>query len=129
MLLVGHSGGGMPVAQAADRIPDRIARVVYVDSGPLPDGVAQFDTLPPQEQERLRGLDRHRAPAAAARLGSGRRPDQPGRPGRADAGACCAPGPPRSRCGPPPTRCGAPAAVRCRPRWSPAPSRWPWCGR
>ncbi|MGQ5264221.1 alpha/beta fold hydrolase [Micromonospora sp. ZYX-F-536] len=54
VLLVGHSGGGMPVAQAADRIPDRIARVVYVESGPLPDGTAQFDTVPPEEQEALR---------------------------------------------------------------------------
>ncbi|MFI6234403.1 alpha/beta fold hydrolase [Micromonospora sp. NPDC050784] len=54
VLLVGHSGGGMPVAQAADRVPDRIARVVYVESGPLPDGTAQFDTVPPEEQQRLR---------------------------------------------------------------------------
>ncbi|MEU7804131.1 alpha/beta hydrolase [Micromonospora arborensis] len=54
VLLVGHSGGGMPAAQAADRIPDRIARMIYVESGPLPDGVAQFDTMPPEEQQRLR---------------------------------------------------------------------------
>jgi pimeloyl-ACP methyl ester carboxylesterase len=56
VVLVAHSGGGMPAAQAADRIPDRIARVVYVDSGPLPDGTAQFDANPPEEQERLRTL-------------------------------------------------------------------------
>ncbi|WP_433120130.1 alpha/beta fold hydrolase [Micromonospora sp. CA-246542] len=56
VLLVGHSGGGMPVAQAADRIPDRIARVIYVESGPLPDGTAQFDTVPPEEQQRLRAV-------------------------------------------------------------------------
>ncbi|GGO22935.1 alpha/beta fold hydrolase [Micromonospora parathelypteridis] len=54
VLLVGHSGGGMPAAQAADHIPDRIARVIYVESGPLPDGVAQFDTVPPEEQQPLR---------------------------------------------------------------------------
>ncbi|MFG1917129.1 alpha/beta fold hydrolase [Micromonospora sp. NPDC048898] len=54
VLLVGHSGGGMPAAQAADRVPDRIGRVIYVESGPLPDGVAQFDTVPPEEQQRLR---------------------------------------------------------------------------
>ncbi|KAB1948986.1 alpha/beta fold hydrolase [Micromonospora sp. ALFpr18c] len=54
VLLVGHSGGGMPVSQAADRIAERIARVVYVESGPLPDGTAQFDTVPPQEQQRQR---------------------------------------------------------------------------
>lgn len=54
VVLVGHSGGGMPVTQAADRIPERIKRVIYVDSGPLPDGVSQFDTNEPAEQERLR---------------------------------------------------------------------------
>lgn len=54
VVLVGHSGGGMPVTQAADRIPERIRRIVYVESGPLPDGVAQFDTNEPAEQERLR---------------------------------------------------------------------------
>lgn len=57
VLLVGHSGGGMPVTQAADRVPDRVARAVYVDSGPLPDGVSQFDSNPPEVQEALRGLD------------------------------------------------------------------------
>jgi pimeloyl-ACP methyl ester carboxylesterase len=54
VVLVGHSGGGMPVTQAADRIPERIKRVVYVDSGPLPEGVSQLDTVEPAEQERLR---------------------------------------------------------------------------
>ncbi|MBQ1021089.1 alpha/beta hydrolase [Micromonospora sp. D93] len=56
VLLVGHSGGGMPAAQAVDRIPDRIARIIYVESGPLPDGTAQFDTLPADEQQRLRAV-------------------------------------------------------------------------
>lgn len=67
VVLVGHSGGGMPVAQAADRIPDRIARVVYVESGPLPDGMSQFDIHPPEEQERLRALigDGHLLPPPA----------------------------------------------------------------
>lgn len=56
VILVGHSGGGLPVAQAADRAPDRVGRVVYVESGPLPDGVSQFDTNEPAEQDRLRTL-------------------------------------------------------------------------
>jgi pimeloyl-ACP methyl ester carboxylesterase len=54
VVLVGHSGGGMPVSIAADRIPERLSRVVYVESGPLPDGMSQFDTNPPQAQEAIR---------------------------------------------------------------------------
>ena len=36
--LVGHSGGGAVVSAAADARPDRVARAIYVDSGPLGDG-------------------------------------------------------------------------------------------
>ncbi|PZF99942.1 alpha/beta fold hydrolase [Micromonospora deserti] len=67
VLLVGHSGGGLPVTQAADRVGDRIARVVYVESGPVPDGMSQFECNPPQEQERLRAQvgDGHLLPPPA----------------------------------------------------------------
>jgi pimeloyl-ACP methyl ester carboxylesterase len=41
VVLVGHSYGGMPVSAAALRLRERIARVVYVDSGPLPEGTSQ----------------------------------------------------------------------------------------
>ena len=37
-MLVGHSGGGALARAAADARPDRVARVVYVDSMPLGDG-------------------------------------------------------------------------------------------
>ena len=37
---------------AADRMTDRIAQLVFVDTGPLPDGVAQEEFNPPQERER-----------------------------------------------------------------------------
>lgn len=40
VVLVGHSGGGAVVQGVVDRRPDRIRRVVYVDSGPLRDGVS-----------------------------------------------------------------------------------------
>jgi pimeloyl-ACP methyl ester carboxylesterase len=43
VVLVGHSYGGLPVRGAADRLPARVARVIYVDSGPVPDGVSQAD--------------------------------------------------------------------------------------
>ncbi|MDG4830348.1 alpha/beta hydrolase [Solwaraspora sp. WMMD1047] len=56
VILVGHSGGGMPACLAAQRVPERIARLIYLESGPLPDGVSQFDTNPPAERDRLRAL-------------------------------------------------------------------------
>ncbi|GAA4574357.1 alpha/beta fold hydrolase [Planotetraspora kaengkrachanensis] len=43
VVLVGHSGSGAAVTGAADRAADRIGRVVYVDSGPVPSGTAQID--------------------------------------------------------------------------------------
>ncbi|MGA3539960.1 alpha/beta fold hydrolase [Micromonosporaceae bacterium DT194] len=51
VVLVGHSGGG-PVAHAAvDARPDRVARVVYVDSGPLADGDPINAGLPSENGE------------------------------------------------------------------------------
>ncbi|QTE29436.1 alpha/beta fold hydrolase [Pengzhenrongella sicca] len=46
VVLVGHSGGGAVVETVVDQLPDRIRRVVYVDSGPLVDGAALFPDLP-----------------------------------------------------------------------------------
>jgi len=75
VVLVGHSYGGMPVSAAALRLRERIARVIYVDSGPLPVGTTQLsmsgepagedegDALPPREWDAgadpvlLAGLD------------------------------------------------------------------------
>jgi len=51
VVLVGHSFGGWPVTGAADRIPERLGRVVYVESGPAPNGVAYLDSLPPLVRE------------------------------------------------------------------------------
>jgi pimeloyl-ACP methyl ester carboxylesterase len=42
IVLVGHSYGGLPVSAAALRLRDRIRSVVYVDSGPLPEGTTQL---------------------------------------------------------------------------------------
>lgn len=40
VVLVGHSGGAFVVQMVVDQRPDRVRRVVYVDSGPLNDGLA-----------------------------------------------------------------------------------------
>jgi pimeloyl-ACP methyl ester carboxylesterase len=45
VVLVGHSGGGAIAYAAADARPDRVRRVVYVDSGPLANGQAINDGL------------------------------------------------------------------------------------
>src|SRR5690606_6768264 len=44
--LVGHSAGGGLVYAASDRRPERVARVVYVDSGPFAEGQAVNADLP-----------------------------------------------------------------------------------
>jgi len=54
VVLVGHSYGGMVVSVAAGQIADRVKRVVYVDSGALPEGMSQFDSTPPEQQEQTR---------------------------------------------------------------------------
>lgn len=46
VVLVGHSGGGAVAHAAVDARPDRVARVVYVDSGPLGEGDAINAQLP-----------------------------------------------------------------------------------
>ena len=46
VVLVGHSGGGAIAHATADARPDRIARVIYVDSGPLAHGGVINDELP-----------------------------------------------------------------------------------
>ncbi|MFI7697911.1 alpha/beta fold hydrolase [Nonomuraea sp. NPDC049480] len=51
VVLVGHSGGGAIAHAAADARPDRVARVVYVDSGPLGDGGVINDELPVENGE------------------------------------------------------------------------------
>lgn len=46
VVLVGHSGGGPIVHGVSDRRPDRVSRVVYVDSGPGAEGTCVNDQLP-----------------------------------------------------------------------------------
>ena len=51
VVLVGHSGGGAIAHAAVDARPGRVARVVYVDSGPMGEGGVINDELPTQNGE------------------------------------------------------------------------------
>ena len=54
VVLVGHSGASMAVTGAADLLRDAVARVVYVDSGPMPSGLALIDFHGPEAQRSMR---------------------------------------------------------------------------
>ncbi|WP_242892846.1 alpha/beta fold hydrolase [Actinomadura litoris] len=54
VVLVAHSGANMAAAAAAGRVPGRVARIVYVDSGPMPPGLAGLDFHAPDAQAELR---------------------------------------------------------------------------
>ena len=41
--LVAHSYAGFVALLVADRIPDRLERVIYLDTGPVPDGISMLD--------------------------------------------------------------------------------------
>src|ERR671933_109588 len=51
VVLVGHSYAGTIITGVADQVPERIARLVYVDTWPLPNGVAQIDLNPPEVRQ------------------------------------------------------------------------------
>jgi pimeloyl-ACP methyl ester carboxylesterase len=53
-VLVGHSYAGVVVTGVADRRPERLRKVVYLDTGPLPDGLAIVDVQTPAQRERQR---------------------------------------------------------------------------
>ncbi|WP_433257335.1 alpha/beta fold hydrolase [Streptosporangium sp. CA-135522] len=50
VILVGHSGASGAVTGAADRIPERVARLVYLDSGPTADGMTFMDFNEPDQR-------------------------------------------------------------------------------
>jgi pimeloyl-ACP methyl ester carboxylesterase len=53
VVLLGHSYAGVVVTGAADRVPERISQLVYLDTGPIPDGTALIDTFPPEVREHV----------------------------------------------------------------------------
>ncbi|HEY5197005.1 MAG TPA: alpha/beta hydrolase [Solirubrobacteraceae bacterium] len=50
VVLVGHSYAGTVVTAVADRRPERLHAVVYLDTGPLPDGTAIIDVQSPAQR-------------------------------------------------------------------------------
>jgi pimeloyl-ACP methyl ester carboxylesterase len=51
VVLCGHSYGGCVISGVADRIPDRIGKLVYLDAFVLEDGESLHDTLPPSQRD------------------------------------------------------------------------------
>ncbi len=58
VVLVGHSGGGAVAHGVVDARPDRVAKVIYVDSGPLGDGNVINDGFDADENEMVPLPDR-----------------------------------------------------------------------
>ena len=54
VVLVGHSYGGMVITGVADRVPDRIARLIYLDAVVPGDGESLRDMLPLPAEWELR---------------------------------------------------------------------------
>lgn len=70
VILVGHSFGGIAVTGAADRVPERIGRLIYLDGAIMENGETWFGLLPydiaaariKEAQEKTAGLDVPPAP-------------------------------------------------------------------
>ncbi len=65
VVLLGHSYAGIVVTGVADRIRDRISQLVYLDSGPTPDGFSFLDMQPPEVKQLIE--------RQVAEIGDGRR--------------------------------------------------------
>jgi pimeloyl-ACP methyl ester carboxylesterase len=53
-ILIGHSYGGMVATGVADRVPERIKKLVYLDAFVPKDGQAHIDLLPAEARQRMR---------------------------------------------------------------------------
>jgi pimeloyl-ACP methyl ester carboxylesterase len=53
-VLVGHSSGGMIITGVADRIPEKVRRLVYLDAFVPEDGKCQMDYMRPELVARMR---------------------------------------------------------------------------
>ncbi|TAL91179.1 MAG: alpha/beta fold hydrolase [Candidimonas sp.] len=54
VILVGHSFGGLAITGVADRVPQRLQQLVYLDAFILGGGVSTFDTLPSATVAKMR---------------------------------------------------------------------------
>jgi pimeloyl-ACP methyl ester carboxylesterase len=61
-VLVGHSYGGMVVTAVADRVPEKIRTLVYLDAFVPKDGQAALDLLRPEMREKILALPDWRVP-------------------------------------------------------------------
>jgi pimeloyl-ACP methyl ester carboxylesterase len=50
VVLLGHSYASLPVTGAADRSPERIAKLVFLDTAPISNGLSLLETYPPEGQ-------------------------------------------------------------------------------
>ncbi|CAB1060468.1 salicylate esterase [Olavius sp. associated proteobacterium Delta 1] len=53
VVLVGHSSGGYMLQAAAPKVPDKIARLIFLNAFILPEGKNQFDLVPPEASEAM----------------------------------------------------------------------------
>jgi pimeloyl-ACP methyl ester carboxylesterase len=51
VVLVGHSFGGVPISGVADRLPERISHIVYLDAVVVESGKCAFSYYPKEEAE------------------------------------------------------------------------------
>jgi len=54
VVLVGHSFGGGPITGAADQVPERIAKLIYLDGAVIENGETWFGLLPTEIAEARR---------------------------------------------------------------------------
>lgn len=53
VVLVGHSSGGFLLQAAAPKAPEKIEKLIFLNAFILPDGVAQFDLVPPEAAQGM----------------------------------------------------------------------------
>ena len=112
VILVGHSFGGNSISGVADRMPERIRQLIYLDAVMLEGGQTMFGQMPPE-------VAASRLKAAQASGGVGIAPPEAAYFGIVD------PATGRVRAGPP--DCAAPGRLHLAVE--PGPSRWQWLAR